>query len=157
MAKVTIGAGLEKMQTLLADLNIKAPAAMGHAIYKGAEIVADRMRAEIESIEVSQKEYAPPGYTRYPTQTEIDGMLSGLGISRKQTSGSFANVKIGMDGYNGNGVANAMVARSINKGTSFLKRIPFIDRTRNGSRGQAESVMAETIESELNQIVDEVK
>lgn len=153
MAKWIVGKGLDDYIALLGNLEFKSEAVCGLAIYDGAKIVADAIHSEIAALPTSPNKSNRHG-KRNPTQVEKDGMLAGLGIAKKQISGSFINVKIGMDGYNGdvteqypNGKPNVMVARSIESGTTFMKKNPFISRAVNRTKAQAEEAMKARFES----------
>ena len=64
----------------------------------------------------------------------------------------YLNVKLGFDGYGRTktkkypkGVPNQLIARSVNTGTSFRKRNPFMDRAVRAKRKLAEKKMMETM------------
>lgn len=151
MAKWTIGKGLDEYIQKLGNLEYRADGIAGKAIYDGAKIVADKIRANISALPVSEK---TDRGRRNPTQVEKTGLLEGLGIAKLQR-GSFINVKIGMDGYNADatekwpsGKPNAMIARSIEAGNSFMLRNPFISSAVRATRGAAEAAMAARLDIE---------
>lgn len=158
MAKWTVGHGIDDYLAQLGNLEFDAPAAVGEAIYQGAKVVADQIRANIQAMPVSEnKGHSSGSGRRNPTQAEKDGLLRGLGIARKQNDGGFINVKIGMHGYNSDvtekypkGKPNAMIARSIENGTTFMNRIPFISRTVRSTKAVAEEAMRTEIEKHIN-------
>lgn len=157
MAKFTVGHGLDEYLADLNKLETVSGKYIGEAVFNGAAVVADEIRKQIQSLPV-QSGPAKHGSRRNPTQAEIDGMLAGLGIAKKRVVNGFSNVKIGMDGYNSHvtekypkGHPNAMVARSIAAGTSFINRNPFIERAVNATRDRAEEVMRETIENGIEE------
>lgn len=159
MAKWTVGKGLDDYIALLGNLEFKAPDVCGMAIYQGAKIVADQIRSNIEALPVSESK-STKGGRRNPTQAEKDGLLEGLGVAKKQTDGSFINVKIGMDGYNNdrtkkypNGKPNAMIARSIESGTTFMNRIPFISRAVSSTKAAAEAAMKDEVDKQIAKIM----
>lgn len=161
MAKLKVGNGLNKYLEQLGNLEYEADGMAGQAIFEGAKIVADKIRANIASLPV-QDGPVKGGVRRDPTQVEIDGMLAGLGIARKQVDGSFINVKIGMDGYNTHvtekypkGHANAMVARTINAGSTWMNRHPFINDAVKATKKQAEEAMREKIEERIKETMHE--
>lgn len=151
MAKFTIGKGLEEYLEKLGNLQEISPGLAGRAIYEGAKIVADKIRKNIESLPV--QEGPVKGKRRDPYPDEKDGLLDGLGVAKKKVNDGFINVKIGMDGYNSRvttkypkGHPNAMIARTINAGSTFMNRHPFITSAVNSSRAAAEEKMKEIIE-----------
>ena len=158
MAKMTIGKGMDEYLAKLGNLEFAAPGLVGHAIYEGAKVVADQVRAEIEALPTAEsKRVATP---RDPTQVEKDGLLEGLGIAAKKNDGGYINVKVGMDGYNTDktkkyprGKPNAMIARSIESGSTVMKRNAFISRAVNKTKKDAEAAMQKVIEEGIEKIV----
>lgn len=158
MAKMTIGKGMDEYLAKLGNLEFAAPGLVGQAIYEGAKVVADQVRAEIEALPTAEsKRVATP---RDPTQVEKDGLLDGLGVAKKKNDGGYINVKIGMDGYNTDktkkypkGKPNAMIARSIESGSTVMKRNAFISRAVNKTKKEAEAAMQKVIEEGIEKIV----
>ena len=73
----------------------------------------------------------------------------------------FRNVKIGFDGYNRvktktwpQGQPNLMVARAIESGTSWMQKQPFMRRAEASAKGPCEQAMAETVDKEIQKIVE---
>ena len=158
MAKMTIGKGMDEYLAKLGNLEFAAPGLVGQAIYEGAKIVTDQVRAEIEALPTAEsKRVATP---RDPTQVEKDGLLDGLGVAKKKNDGGYINVKVGMDGYNTDktkkypkGKPNAMIARSIESGSTVMKRNAFISRAVNKTKKEAEAAMQKVIEEGIEKIV----
>ena len=158
MAKMTIGKGMDEYLAKLGNLEFAAPGLVGQAIFEGAKIVTDQVRAEIEALPTAEsKRVATP---RDPTQVEKDGLLDGLGVAKKKNDGGYINVKIGMDGYNTDktkkyprGKPNAMIARSIESGSTVMKRNAFISRAVNKTKKDAEAAMQKVIEEGIEKIV----
>lgn len=121
------------------------------AIYEGADVLADEIRASIQKLNTTDGRV---------TNYEKEGLLEGLGIARMRKNGTVIDAKIGMDGYNHhptkkypNGQPNAMIARSIEKGTSFRKPQPFISNTVERCRTQAERAMSAEFDRQTGQIM----
>ena len=158
MAKMTIGKGMDEYLAKLGNLEFAAPGLVGQAIYEGAKVVADQVRAEIEALPTAEsKRVATP---RDPTQVEKDGLLDGLGVAKKKNDSGYINVKIGMDGYNTDktkkyprGKPNAMIARSIESGSTVMKRNAFISRAVNKTKKDAEAAMQKVFEEGIEKIV----
>lgn len=155
MAKFNVGKGLEEYLEKLGNLQDISPGLAGRAIYEGAKIVADQIRANIQALPVQT---GPVKGRRDPYQDEVDGLLAGLGIAKKRVEGGYINVKIGMDGYNSRvtekypkGHPNAMIARSINIGTTFVNRHPFINQAVRSTKAAAEEKMKEVIETGIEE------
>lgn len=115
------------------------------AVYEGAEVALDEIRQAVKALP-EEKHNGKTEMMYGVTSIEKDGLLSGLGATKMEDEGGMIYTKIGFSGYNGlktkkypNGQPNAMIARSICKGTSFRKRIPFVDK----------AVKKETIENAI--------
>ena len=134
---------------------------IGVAIYAGADIVADRVRAEISGLPVGN-EYARNGQKISTiTAAQKAGLLAGFGIARMRQDGTAYNVKLGFEGYNSqktknfpSGQPNAMIARSIVAGTSFRNRNDFVRRAANSVRGAAEKAMEAKLDEAINRIMN---
>jgi len=155
MAKFEVGRGLDDYIALLGNLEFKTPAIIGRSVYEGAKIVADQIHRNIEALPTGTKRDKIP---RDPTPVEKAGMLDGLGIARHQWDGSYYNVKIGMDGYNSdrtkkypNGKPNALIARSIESGSTVMKRNAFISRAVSSSRSAAEEAMKNECDKQIQE------
>ena len=87
-------------------------------------------------------------------------MLEGFGIARMQDENGYFNVKVGFDGYNANktkkwpnGKPNSMIARSIEGGTSWKPKHPFVAPAVNKTKALAEMAMAAEIDKRIRTIV----
>jgi len=89
------------------------------------------------------------------------GLQASYGITPMQRDeNGFYNVKIGFDGYNSiktkaypNGQPNQMIARSVESGTSFLQKHPFVAPGVRKSRKAALKKMEEIIDEETKKIM----
>lgn len=172
---VRVGKNIEKYIKNLEDFSDATDGMLKATIYPGAKVMADEMRKAIEALpelKTSERETKttkksvnskkdtrkrqarakPSGITR----VEREGLLEGLGITGMRYGGSLLNNKVGMDGYNKHvtdkwpkGHPNAMVARSLEAGTSFRKKTPFIGPTARKFRAQAEQAMAKEFDQQV--------
>ena len=143
MAKITFP-GLNDYELMISRLAKSTEDVAGRAIYAGAGVVADAIRQNISGL---------------PEKTGVTkrGLEEGLGISPLQNDGGYVNVKIGFDGYNANGVANVMMARIFESGTSTVPKQPFVRPAVNRTREQAEAVMAEVLDEEIKKIMEDAE
>ena len=72
---------------------------IGEAVYDGAAVVADAMKAQIASLPVAQKFAKDGGKIGTITSVQKAGLVEGFGISKMRKDGDFYNVKLGFDGY----------------------------------------------------------
>lgn len=155
MAKWTIGKGIDNYIKGLQDLEFGSEEMAKKAVYEGAKIVTDAVRASIEALPVG-----PPREGKV-TQKQKQGLLDGLGIAGFRKDGSFINVKVGMDGYNGEtsrkypkGQPNALIARSLESGASFAPKRPFIGPATARVRRAAEKAIADKLDEEIKKTMN---
>ena len=135
---------------------------IGAAIYQGAGIVMKSVVSAIENIQTDDRFGTEENKTIGPTTYQKEGLRRSIGIARLRNDGGFYNVKIGFDGYNGiktkrwpQGQPNAMVARSVESGTSWMQKQPFMRKAESSSRVKCEQGMAKEIDKQLTQRVKE--
>lgn len=161
MAVITFK-GLDKYERQLSQLSKNAEKIAGAAIYEGAGVIADEVRKNIESLPIVSGYGTPskplPGGV---TKSQKQGLLDGLGISQMVNTSGYLNVKIGFDGYNSTktesyprGQPNQLVARGVESGTSWKQKKPFIRPALTRAKPKAEQLMAETLDQEINKIMD---
>lgn len=164
VAKLTIGKGLDEYIAKLGNLEFSAPEAMGRALYDGAKVVADATKSAIQALPVesasgqtSNNHHALRGLTA----AEKQGLIEGFGVSKSQDDNGFVNVKLGVDGYNSHvtkkyprGHPNLMIARSLERGTSFMRRNPIFSKTARAKKAEAERVMQETLDREIEKTMN---
>ena len=161
MAKLTFR-GLEKYELRISRLGKETERIAGEAIYEGAGIVADAVKASIQALPV----VTGYGTTSNPlpggvTAVQKAGLIEGFGISTMQNKGGYYNVKLGFDGYNRTkterypqGQPNQLVARGVESGTSWKQAHPFVKPAVSKSRKQAEKAMADKLDEEIEKIMD---
>lgn len=161
MAKMKVGTGIDRYIQKLVNLEFASPHTAGKAVYEGAKIVADAIKAEIDALPVEKaRKNSEDDKATGITQRQKDGLRDGFGIATMRQDGSFYNVKTGFHGYNKqvtrkypSGQPNAMIARSVEGGTSFRKKNPFVSRAVRKVKGQAEKKMAEVVDQEIKKIM----
>lgn len=161
MAKISFK-GLEEYELRLSKLSERKEIERiaGRAIYEGAAIMADEIKASIKRLPVvtgygTDRNPLPGGVTA----VQKNGLINGLGIAPVQDDKGFLNVKIGFDGYNRTktekypqGQPNQLVARGVESGTSWKQPHPFIKPAISRSRKRVEKRMAEIIDEEIKKI-----
>lgn len=132
MAKSTV-VGADSWISTIEGLEADSDAIAGRAVYGGAAVIADGIR---EAIKALPSQTQDGKRRRGVTEVERAGLLDGLGVAQHRRADGKVNTKIGMDGYNAyvttkypKGHPNSMVARSLESGTSWLTKTPFIAPT----------------------------
>lgn len=160
MAKIEFK-GMEEYENRLLELRNLTKEMLGEAIHDGAGIVADSIKSGIQSIPVDET-YATGGIKLYGiTSEQKQGLIDGFGIARMQDDNGYLNVKLGFSGNNSvqtkrypGGQPNSVIARSVNSGSSFRQRIPFIDNAVNASKSAAEQKMKEKIDKAIGEVMN---
>ena len=161
MAKISFK-GLEKYELRLSKLadRKEVERIAGRAIYEGASIMADEIKKGIDALPVitgygTENRPLPGGVTA----VQKAGLIDGLGIAPMQNYGGFLNVKIGFDGYNRTktekypqGQPNQLVARGVERGTSWKQSHPVIKPAVSRVRKQVDKKMAEVIDEESDKL-----
>lgn len=128
----------------LENTELQGKKIIGHVVYSGAEVVADAVKHEIETLPVGNGSAQVRDYER-------EGLLNHFGVSHMQDTNGIFHVKVGITGYNSHptkkypkGQPNAMIARAIISGTSFRQKNDFVKRAVNKARKQALNSMVQT-------------
>ena len=126
------------------------------AVYSGADIVADEIRRETENLPTAYGHGSPERMLPGVTPKQKRELAESMGISSMRDDKGFINVKIGFAGYNSirtkrwpKGQPNAMIARSIVKGTSFMQANDFVGRATRRAKKRAEKIMDTVISSRI--------
>ena len=136
----------------------------GAAIYEGAKIIADEVKANLESlktvsdaaaIQAAKKEEAT-----YLTIRAKKGLIKSFGVTPMSQDGDgIYNVKLGFDGYNDvktkkwpKGQPNQLIARACESGSSAMIKQPFFREAVQKTRKKAESRMAEVLDEKIKNI-----
>lgn len=157
--RLQVGKDIDNYIDKLSNLEFTAPNAIGKAVYEGANIVADAIKANIKEMPVDDTRNAEKLNGIRSVQKE--GLLYSFGIARLKDDNGFYNVKVGFDGYNKlktknypQGQPNAMIARTFESGNSFTKKQPFIAPAIRATKDIAEAKMAQVIDEETSKIMN---
>ena len=133
---------------------------IGKAVYNGAGVVMKSVKAAVDGLNTDNRFGTADNPTSGPSTIQKLGLQYGLGIAKMRNDNGFWNVKIGFDGYNNvktktwpKGQPNMMVARSIESGTSWMQKQPFMRKAEQSSKAHCEKVMGETVDKEIKRII----
>lgn len=163
MAKWTME-GMSEYIAYLQSIASVTDEAIGAGVYAMAEVVADKVRANIQALSTVSNEANiatyRQGYSRL-SEPEKKGLLDGFGVSPMQDDGGYKNVKLGFDGYNSvktkkypNGQPNALIARVTESGSSYQQKTPFVRPAVNASRKEALEKGREAVDRVLEAVPD---
>lgn len=153
--------GINEYATRLKKLDDKAEGMIKRAVYDGAGVVLQAAIAEISTLPVIENRY---NVTKLPmrgvTETQKRGLIEGVGLAKMQNQSGFINTKLGFDGYNGvrngkypNGQPNALIAQSVNSGSSVRVKNPFINRAVKAAKADAEAAMAARFDADTTNMM----
>lgn len=158
MARMKVD-GIKQLQEKIYALSDKTHEAIGEAVYGGMKIMADEIRKEIDALPVI---YDQEGWEEEKvngiTIRQKKGLQNGFGVAKLRNDNGFQNVQAGFEGYNSivtknfpSGQPNALIARSVESGTSFRQKNPFFSRAVKNSKRQSIEEMAKIIEEKIKE------
>ncbi len=133
----------------------------GAAIYEGAKIIADEVKNNLNSLNVTTDELAmlkaKKGEPTYITQRAKEGLIKSFGVTpMSQDDSGIYNVKLGFDGYNDvktkkwpKGQPNQLIARACESGSSAMIKQSFFREAVQKTKKKAESRMAEVLDEKI--------
>lgn len=136
------------------------------ALYDGADLAADELRASVRGLsrvsDAAGIQAWRKGAPSILTVSQKNGLLAGLGISRMKGKGASIDLKVGFDGYNSvvthrwpKGQPNVMIAASCEHGSSAMLEQPFIRPAYERCAAQVRAKMQETASEQISKILDE--
>jgi HK97 gp10 family phage protein len=154
---MTIKVG-EEYAEKLSRLAANADEAAKKAIYQGAKVVADKIKANIESLPEDTYRYLMDGekFSGLSNGQKKD-LADSFGVTPiKLDSNGDLNAKLGFDGYGSfptkaypKGLPNQLLARAVESGSSVRRKNPFVRPAVNSTKAQAVEKMDEVIDNEI--------
>ena len=130
--------GIEKYVDSLEKIGGKnAEGILKYAVYPGAAVVADAIRAEIE------------------TNHKVSGDLAkSLSLATMRNEDGYVNTKISFAGYDEKGVPNALKAAVLESGRSDRNGTHFISKTVRAVTDRAIDEMSKALDKKIEQIME---
>ena len=162
MAKIFFrsqGDYFEKLKQMQEHFSSDEP--IRRAVYAGADPVANEIRRRIEALpEESFRYLGPNEWFVGISPDQKQDLLNSFGLSKIRRSGAgLVSTKAGFDGYGSfptaaypNGLPNALLARSIESGSSVRKKIPFVDPAVKATQEESIDAMGKSIEDDFKKI-----
>lgn len=155
MAKMTVK-GLREVENMLDTIASSSGEIASKGLYDGAGVVADAVKSAVDTIPVSNTYGTEDVKKRGISADERMGLKEAVGIAPHQESGAKVHTSVGFDGYVGNttrkypkGKPAAMIARSVERGTSFMYATPFVKPTVQKCRRTAQAAIEKTVREEI--------
>lgn len=159
MAYTMKAEGMEGISEMLSALEEKAPAVAARALYEGAGVMAGAVNEAAAAIKTEPFKWAARsrGETRLPSPEEKEIVLAAAGIAKFDKNGSEVETSVGFKnaGYaelKGKMVPVPVIVNSINSGTSFMRKQPFVRKAASGASNRAIEAMQKRIEEEFEAI-----
>ena len=135
--------GADELLRKMDKLPEKAAKVAAEALYEGAGVMADAVSQAVHGIATEDFRYATGGRKRLPSPEE-KAILEGAkhGVAKFRNDGTKIQTSIGFDnsGYadlNGKRKPIPLIANSINHGTSFMQKQPFLRKAFSQKQGAA--------------------
>ena len=132
---------------------------IGKSIYPAGKHMGNAIKQSILEIEVDDGSHHEKRLRRGPSSKQYRGLIESFGIAKMHAGNNGYNVKCGFDGYNSvvtpkypKGQPNAMIARSVNKGTSSMVAQPFMDNTVSREEIRTIEIIRENFEQQMERI-----
>ncbi len=166
---MTIETDLSDIAAMVERLDGAADKAAAKGLYKGAGIVADALTAAIGSIQTEPFRYVRDGDPkRLASPQEKAALANGqFGIAKFKKNGLEMETSIGLGnaGYmhimgtgsrsSGKTTPVPVIARSIESGTSFMQKQPFMRKAFAKTKGSAADAIRSTMEAEIQKAIDQ--
>ena len=159
--------GFEEYIKQLSALNKSSYKLCKYTVYPGAKVLADALRAEVNGLPAMSDNAAKAHWRAGAVMPMISesqkiGLQDSLGISPiTRSRGGRVQCSVGFEGYNRvvthhfpNGQPNNEVARSLEKGTSYLQRDAFATRAVKAATNPAIEAMAEAADEYVQKVMD---
>ena len=149
---------VEKLTRLSNPFNTEA--CIDIAVDKGSKVVAEYTKKELENMPVDNRPYVKDGMRAGVTQKVKNELIKAFGVTPLANDNGFINKKTGVDrGYNGvatrkypHGQPHVVIARSLEKGTSFMPKNPVFSRASRKARKPC----LEAMEKSLNESIEAI-
>lgn len=151
--------GIDEYVAQLQKLENLSDESIGRAVYAGAAVVADAVKDAIRALPTDERTVKDGDMLQGISRLQKAGLIDGFGIAPLRNENGYMHVKLGFDGYNSvktksypQGQPNSVIARSVNSGTSFRQKIPFMDQAVRNNKDKCEQTMQEAFDKELRKL-----
>lgn len=162
MARFEISKGFEDFEFALSKLEDKAVQnrIAKKAIYDGAAPLISEIRSQVRAMPTDKYRFLRNGdKMRSISDQEKEQLAASFGISPIKEKDDGWSIKMGFQGYNSyitkkypNGVPNALIIASIEKGSSVRVKYPAVRNTVTQRRQEVIAAMRQTMADEFREI-----
>lgn len=137
MAKIEFE-GLDDYRESVKKIRLGSAGICRYALYEGAAIVADAVRANIPDM---------PG--------DYNDLKDTMMLTPMQDEDGYIYTQIAFPGYDSRGVPNALKARVLESGSATRKKHPFIRTAINRVKPAAQFAIQKALDEKINEIMNE--
>lgn len=153
---------IEDITAMLATLGTKWEGTAKQGLYEGAKVLKEELDKEIDNLPYSRTHYYPKAALPLHAIREIEkkALKDGLRIFKMERAKDGVSVTIGFVGYtdyHGKKIPNALVARSLTKGTSVQSRNNFVNRAYRRAKDRRTQAMTEKIYTVIGKFAENYK
>lgn len=143
---------VKKLENLSNHFN--AEVCVENAVTKGSEVVSKMTLEELHKLPTDDRKWVdPPDKRKGLRSFEKKDLIESWGITPLDIKRNLIDRKTGVDrGYNRAGTPNVVIARSLEKGTSFLEKNPVISRASRKARKPCLDAMQESLNEDITRI-----
>lgn len=154
--------GINEFAQKLYALSDQSETMIKRAVYDGAKVVADAVRAEMKKIPEIPDYFIPEAFRPVGgiTKEQKAGLEQSFGLAEIKNENGYINTKIGFSGYNGHitptfpiGEPNVLIARSLQSGTTLRRKYPFVTFATRAAKKECEAAMAARFDEDTKQIM----
>lgn len=135
MAKITMS-GLDEYAKKIAQLGVRAEGVIKYAVYPGAAIVIEAIKANTP--------------VSYPDGGDLKNSTY---LKTFVNKNGFIYTQVGWDGYDRKGVPNALKANALESGTSKMPKRLFVRPAVNKVKRAAEFAIEQALNQKINEIM----
>lgn len=156
--------GLDEYSASIRKLGDSTTRVVKMAVYDGAKVIADAVRAALQALPAIPDVDALIAYHQNIktalTESQKVGLLEGFGLKKMSSEQYFVHTALTFQGYNSvitkkypQGQPNYLIAASVESGTSARRKQPFVRPAVNRTKTQAEAAMERTADAEIKKIM----
>ena len=144
---------VKKLEALSNSFN--AEVCVENAVTEGSKVVSEMTLDALNKLPVDDRKWATEENKRQGLRSyEKKDLIASWGITPLWVKNNYVDRKTGVDrGYNRNGMANVVIARSLEKGTSFMVKNPVISRASRKARKPCLNAMQESLNRDIISIM----
>lgn len=142
---------VKKLENLSNSFN--AQVCVENAVTEGSKVVSELTLKELQGLPTDEKWGTPESPKKGIRKYEKNDLIKSWGVTPLQLKGNMIDRKTGVDrDANRTGTYNIVIARSLEAGTSYMKKNPVISRASRKARTPCLNAMQESLNRDITRI-----